>query len=280
MRAKAKIASILLLPFVLCLETRADPVQTMSSARARIYARTSREVWATALRVASDLHLSLDRDPEHQLLATWWQPFLPSPGQGLKILPLGEYPRAEKLQLHLFVSPFAEPARLYVDAIVMTGLYQGAKHVNLRYAAEDVSAWFFARLEDRLGERGRPIPTDWAARLLLGQELTAAAPCQPPSDSKGAWTEPVQPPRPISRPQPYYASVDLEKGREAVINVEVSLGEDGAVHAVHTPPPSGAEGIMAEQAAKAAMLWRFEPARAARCAVPSIVTVPVRFKTR
>ena len=70
-----------------------------------------------------------------------------------------------------------------------------------------------------------------------------------------------------------------EKHREATITVEAALAEDGAVHSARAEAGSD-QDLMASAAVNAVMLWRYEPARARGCAVPSVMKVRVTFSDR
>lgn len=278
----SRLSVVVLAGFVSSAEAQ-DPEGALPMSRARIFAKPSAEVWKAARLVAKDVGLATSHDDAHQIIDSWWQPFRRS-GTGDFMVSARE--RGQKnlfatgspmLQLHVFVSPFAQPARVYVDSIVAEGATVNA--VKLIYGSGEVSAWFFRLLEERIAEKGRPMPRDAAERGRLAQKLGGPPPCAAVLGPAGGGNGGVVQPRMISRPDPVYPLEDRKQRRQAVIRVEAALAEDGAVHSVvaETPPD---QQEMARSAKHAVTMGRYEPARAQGCAVPSIIEVPVSFKVR
>lgn len=256
----------------------------LPTSRARIFAKPSGEVWKAARLVAKDLGLATSHDDAHQTIDSWWQPFLRSGPGNFTVLARPPGKRdffadvSPALQLHVFVSPFAQPARVYVDSIVAEGTTaKGA--VKLIYGSAEVSAWFFRMLEERVAEKGRPMPKDPVERGRLAHKLGGPPPCDAVLGPAGGGNAGVARPRMISRPDPVYPLEDRKQRREAVITVEAALAEDGAVHSVVAEVRPDQEE-MATSAKHAVTMGRYEPARAQGCAVPSVIEVPVSFKVR
>jgi TonB family protein len=170
-----------------------------------------------------------------------------------------------------------EPARVFVDAVVMKGRTKGAKTVQVRYGADDITNWFFGHLVELLEAKGRALPSGFEERQALGQELAGDSSCNAPvaSDRKGA----VKPPKRFSAPKPIYPAADLENKRKAVVEVEGILAEDGAMHAVRSVASEN-DQRMIRAALDAVSLWRYEPARTGPCPVTSRMTVSVDFHPR
>lgn len=276
----APVGLVALLAGVVSSAGAQDAGILLPATRARIYAKPSRDVWNAARHLAKDLGLATDTDDSHQLISMWWQPFLRSETEGFRVLPRrADGQTQQQFQLHLFVSPFAEPAHVYVDSVVLIGMGVRSGVAQLTYGSEEVSAWFFNKLEERLAERGRPMPRDPAERARLAESLGGPPPCAAHLRAEATGAGAVARPRAISRPEPIYPRTDLLKGREAVITVEAALAEDGAVHSAHAH--AGPDQAAMVRAAEAAVtLGRYEPARAQGCAVPSVMEVRVSFKHR
>jgi len=231
------------------------PAAALPTSRVRAFARTSADAWKAVLDVAADQGFVVYADKKNQLLSSGWRMLL-----------------TEEVEIHAYVPKEIEPARVWVDAVAMTPRRRGITEVRLRYMALDVSGRFLDGLERRLGVPGHPVPVNWEERLSQARAL-GGQPCLAPDAASGALT---LPPRKLSGPDAYYPAIDRKKGRHAVIPVEVSLGEDGAVLSARARAGPGEER-MAGMAEGAVHMWRFAPARRGLCGVPSVLDVTVEF---
>jgi Gram-negative bacterial TonB protein C-terminal len=81
--------------------------------RARLYALPSRQVWEHLLTLLKELGLQTDDvDRDAQVVITKWQDVDRSTVDGLPDVNLPFPYAARRFQLHIFVSPYAEPARV------------------------------------------------------------------------------------------------------------------------------------------------------------------------
>lgn len=224
---------------------------------ARIYGQPSEDVWREAREVVS----ALGRVPEltnveSQILVTPWLRFdatdfgsLPPESAG------SEDEILEEFQLHVFVSPFVEPARVHVGSVSV-----GPNNVqyNLGLAEE----WFFQRLEARLDENGRGIPRDAEMhRQVASRLLESPDACLPVLSDGRAQPEPTRliAVTPIAR-----------EGTDAVVTLEVVIALDGAIASSRVVEMVGLDpdGMVVTAAAGAISLWRYSPALSDGCAVP------------
>ncbi|HLA77778.1 MAG TPA: energy transducer TonB [Vicinamibacteria bacterium] len=217
-----------------------------------------------------DLGLSVEsRDQQAQVLTTKWQSLSRQRRNGLEPQSLEAGARAEEFQLNLFVSPFVEPARVYVDAVAQS---RGARP-RTWYAFEPVAVWFFDRLAERMGEEGRPVPVTWASGDERSNAQEGHPECTPSAAADGAKHGLDEPKRLVSRP-PIFPGRDL--GRSGTVLLEALIGADGAVQHLRVLD-APAETRMAVAAASAVNLWRYQPARLQGCPVPTSMKVTVNF---
>ena len=221
----------------------------------RMYRQSPEVVWREAQEVVAALGRAEEAtDSESQILATEWARFdaadfgLPaeeSAGSGQAI--------PQEFQLHVFVSPFVEPARVHVGSISL-----GPN--NVQYNLGVAEEWFFRALEARLEENGQAIPRDpdlhrQAAASLLG---TAESCVQSPDDH-------------VSAPSSLTASTPIARqGTNAVVTLEVVISLDGAVTSSRVVEVVGLDpdGMVVAAAAGAMSLWRYRPALSADCPIP------------
>lgn len=243
--------------------------QRLPYAHARMYSRSSQDVWQEALEVVGALgHAEDVTDVESQILVTQWvrfdaalfgqpPPESAGPGQGLP----------QEFELHVFVSPFVEPARVHVGS-VSVGLG------NVRYNLGVAEQWFFRALERRLGERGQAIPTDarthrWVASQLLGVPDSCLD--SSPTDGTAQQTPTSLTVVPAISARPLSA--------DSVVALEVVVSLDGAVTASRAVEvaESDTDGMVVAAATGAVSLWRYRPARSEECPVPFTGTANVIF---
>ena len=237
---------------------------------ARMYRQSSEAVWSEAQEVVDTLgRVEEATDVESQILVTQWVRFdaadfgLPppesaGPGQGLP----------QEFELHIFVSPFVEPARVHVGSVSI-GLN------NVQYNLGVAEQWFFRTLERRLGERGQAIPIDagmhrWVASSLLG----APDSCLDASPTDDATPQAPTRLTAITPMSPEPVSTD------AVVILEVVVSLDGAVTSSRAMQVAGSDpdGKVVAAAAGAVSLWRYSPALWERCSVPFTGTANVVFR--
>ncbi len=243
----------------------------LSYAHARMYSESSQAVW----REAKDIVTSLERTQGityavSQVLITQWlrfdtadvgQPPAESagPGQGLP----------QEFQLHVFVSPFVEPARVHVGSVS-----RGPN--NVQYNLGVAERWFFEKLERRLGEVGLPIPLESERhRAAASSLLDVPDPClgTVPTDASA-----VAVPTRLTAVAPTYLGL-VASGTDATITVKIAVSLDGAVVSsqVVGTEANAVEQDMATAAAGVVSLWRFSPSTSEGCRVPFTGKVNVTF---
>ena len=174
-----------------------------------------------------------------------------------------------EFQLHLFVSPFVEPARVHVNSVVKV---QHGQDQYVQNGVEFVGSEFFLGLEEQLGSTG----------TSLQPALQAAVADTPPCDTNpGAGAEPAT--IDVSHVQ-RLADVglllpSLPSGALAVF--DITIGFDGSVAAPRVVSVHGPElvdpGLVAGIAQGIVSLWRYRPAVQGECPVSVPATVAMSF---
>lgn len=250
---------------------------------ARLYPQSSAAVYRELEALVKALGLPLEvSDDEAQVLVTADVP--------LADLPPG-FPELDNVgtadwryvQLHLFVSPWVEPARVQCNARLsrIAGDYVTAAI----YSEGTAESWLLDRLDERLDTYGRDVPLNPARRVALSEELAAPAASSPqpfgrvlaPGDPA---FEDVSPARLIAATR--FPAVDPTRPRPRAsahsVQLEAVIHEDGVVSiaSVLSSPTDGSPQLVTA-AAQAARLWRFRPARLEGRPVAVATTLTIDF---
>lgn len=239
---------------------------------ARSYDQPSDVVWRTAKGVVSEWGLtSSAQDEASQLLISEWKQFgdfddspffqsLPSlVMEDAEVVPL-------EFQLHLFVSPFVEPARVHVGSIIKT---QDGQAQYMHHSVGFVGTEFFRELERRLGYAGVGIP---AAAIhetahCLAESVTS-------TQTESLHVEDVR------RLADFELFLPLLRPGVLVI-LDATIAFDGSVTAPRVISVNGSELDNADVFGRAAenvlSLWRYRPAQQAGCPVSVGATVAIGF---
>jgi TonB family protein len=199
--------------------------------RGRMYAVRSAQAWEAVRRVLERLDLKVEhRDDANHIVQTKWK------GSG-----------RQQHELHIFVSPFQEPARVYVGAVTDI---RNSERTTRFYHLPDATAEFYAALEKALGQPGHAIPEVSARRARVAAQL---APWYTPPSCPN---EPVKP-------------------ESQVLH---------QVKAVYQPTrvtnPTTLAGEFATTTFGATSMWRFRPRKAGDCFVTSTVSITMDFIIR
>jgi TonB family protein len=248
------------------------PVGSLPIANARSYHQTSDVVWRTAQDVVSDWGLtSSTHDNASQVLISEWKPFGDfdeSPFfQSLPPLVMGDATLVPlEFQLHLFVSPFVEPARVHVGSIIKT---QDGQTEYMHHSVGIVGAEFFRDLERRLGDTGEGIPAG-------ARHETAPCPAESVTSTRieDLNLEDVQ------RLADFEVFLPLLRSGVLVI-LDATIGFDGSVTAPRVISVNSSEldntDVFGRVAQNLVSLWRYRPAQQASCPVSVGATVALGF---
>lgn len=112
---------------------------------------------------------------------------------------------------------------------------------------------------------------------MAPQPAVPAAEPRPDRSAPETEAEPLTPARYRRNPAPDYPPEARRRREEGVVLLRVTVDARGRVETAEVAQSSGSD-LLDEAARKAVRRWEFEPARRGRKAVPSTVTVPVRFR--
>ncbi len=245
-----------------------------------MFAIGSRQAWELTQRQLKELGFSFDKvDRKHQVVLTEWRA---TTAKGLEWLPAPRLPeqyRPDHVRFQVFVSPFAEPARVYVGSIL------GARKVGLppgpgiAYNVKNLNQALMVEISKALGQDGLPIPADREERRRLALSLleNGAKGCleqtSPPQGAK------IKPPRkvPLSEFEVIYPPAAKDERVEGRVQVELTIREDGSVASPRLT--SRALGHQLEASALgAASLLLYTPTKLGDCPVPTIMTYTLRYR--
>jgi len=174
----------------------------------------------------------------------------------------------ESAEVHLFVSPFVEPARVYVGSVSTFKVLVSGGLATL-YNDPTVNASVMAWVTRTLGMDAQPLPA-------IGAASNAVAPACVPS---GSAPKAIVSPKKIESTRlevlyPRNAVADRQAGS---VVIKMTIGVDGSTANLQlgsTPP----ETSMGVSALGAASLLRYHPARLGGCPVPTFMTYTINFR--
>jgi hypothetical protein len=250
----------------------------------RLFDLSSKEAWDRVQDRLKELGLGADKkDGKNQLLLTKWGDFgdgrlrwLPRPKMRPEYAP-------ERVRFEVFVSPFVEPARLYVGSVTRVKQATGRGSPAILYNHPSVNAALVAELAKALGQEGFAIPPSreerakLAASVLKGRTdecARKAAACEVASSK-------VEKPQMLELSQfevvfPESAARDRV---EAPVVVQLDVSEDGAVvggRVLGTPRGHQLDA----SAAGATSLLVFSPLRLCGCPAPHMTVYTIDYRLR
>jgi hypothetical protein len=204
---------------------------------------------------------------------------------------------AHSFQLHLFVSPFVEPAHVHIGSIVEFRPQKKNRAIRgprITYNSGFAESWFFKELQSRLDEVGKPIPENPEEERNLSAELLGEQHvdlCLGRSLSLNSSSEPIEPPKKLADVAPRYPGIALHGWKEARVVLNAIIRRDGSVgrmtlHYVtvidkggqaNALPAKTHESRFQYTAESAVSLWRYRPVHVEGCPVPIEMRVTVSF---
>ncbi len=259
---------------------------------ARMYRGSSSEAWAAVQRIFADARIKIaTRDEKHHHLESAWIARDAALAPNSKTMGLPPPWRLRRYRLMAFVSPWVEPARIYLGSIVEVELEPAAAALkrpaneptqSRLYNLDQPREWFFDRLEAVVGPLQRvPVSAIKRKRLAedlggsnpgcLGERLTATRPPGPGS---------VKPPEKFFTSVPLYPANVVNRRDTGQIGLEVWILEDGGTMPVRVIQRPGRSDEMLLAASSAISLWRYSPAIINGCPVPTVMKVTTSFNLR
>ena len=257
--------------------------QTSNSGAAserRLFSVRSHQAWEVVRKRLNELGLSPDKtDGASQAVLTKWREV---GAKGVEWLPAATLPEpyvAKRIRFLVFVSPFAEPARVSIGSLIEATDRSTSASRAVVYNGSDVNRTLMREIAKALGEDGLPIPTDREERRKISLSVLkdAADDClrrgAPPKGAK------VTAPRkiPVSVFEVLYPAQALAASTEGTVRVEFVILEDGTVSDIRVLDRSLGRQLEAS-AIGAVSLLLYSPAKLNECAVPTIMTYSVHYR--
>ena len=247
---------------------------------ASMYAVPHAAAWQALLDVVTEAKLGIDERREAQglLITKSVEVSRDRFGVGPPDLPV-PFDKAA-VQFYVFVSPFAEPARVYVGSLVIGSskaqVHDAPEASLVVYNSWALGTWLLARITQRLNVPAQLIPQTVDRRNALAQSLLPYVDaCLKPNR---AHTGVVKDPVPIYRMDPVYPEDQLALRNTATVDVDGMVDEDGAFVPLRVRSDTPVSPTIEGAALAAAELWRFRPFQDGNCAAAGQITVELSFR--
>lgn len=243
---------------------------------ARMYPATSRAMWGHVLNIVADHHFGTKKmGGEEQFVILRDVPVDPKHFD-FKADSIDRQWDHAYAEVHIFVPPTAEPARVYIASRV-TGFPQVVNGLKLgpqrTYNAIPVGAWFHARLAEKIGSDGFDIPSAMTDRLRLAQSLPPGQPTTCLARLLSGQLRSADATKPVEL---HHERMELPQGRRpSALTVDTRVFEDGFVWPIGiVGEPSGEFGMAA---ITSLMMSAHKPAMVDGCGVPVDATFTVKI---
>ena len=255
------------------------PVSTNSERR--LFSMRAREAWIAVQQRIDELGFTIDKiDRQHQVMLTKWRAVGDPRAEWLPSGITREPYIPTRIRYVIFVSPFAEPARISIGSIV-EAKHRGTALDALAYNPRPANVALMRELTKALGEDGQPLPADREGRRKLALSILKdeADECVRERVSlEGA--KPTRPQRiRLSEFELLYPAPAAAVGKQGIVKLAFEIVEDGTVTNIRllgTPP--GAD--MEASAIGAVSLLLYTPAKVGNCRVPMIADYTANYSFR
>lgn len=262
------------------LQTSSPRPGRVPASEGRLFPLRSGEVWRRVQTRLEELGLSKDKlDRTNQVTITNWRNVNAKGMEWLRVPPLPEPYVAERVRFEVFVSPFTEPARVYVGSMMeVIDRVASSRARATTYNLAELNAALMAEITRALGADGMLIPQDSERRRqlalsVLGDEAdNCLRQASIPKDGK------VTSPRkvPVSQFEVLFPAGGSDQRKAGTVRVEFSVLEDGGVTGVRLLDPPLGDPFEAS-AMGAASLLIYSPGRRDGCPVPIVMTYTVHY---
>ena len=250
---------------------------TYPMSKARMYPIASEELRAGLKGLMKELKFKLlvRKDSLGVYVTRWMR--LDSAKQFPALRPFQDLPGAVPVsaKLHIFVSPFAEPARIYISTMVDST-------VGKSYNSGHIENWFYGQLEERLGLTGAAIPKTPKHRWTLATKLTGAT--EPDPCAAVVPLDPTAEDRrnpailPETRIRPIFPDNMTREQENIGVHLRARIYEDGSVGDMDLVRSNSSQPGFARAAADTVSFWRYRPAMVDGCPVAVYFDILVRFR--
>jgi TonB family protein len=225
-------------------------------------------------------------------------------------------PRSARVQLHILVSPYLQPARVYIgsksDLVGMrtpNGEFTGVE--RRFYNVPRVGDWFLDELASRLKVTSATVPREPGARRDRARSLLTDPDSEPclsgplpelpgqgrgpgiPGSGRGARRQgasgpgiaargaaPAATPTVLRQEKPIIPADQQRRGINVSVIIQTEVTEDGLVWPIRVVKSNAPDPSFDEAAVGAAGLWRVRPPLVEGCTAPTPMTVVMSFAVR
>jgi hypothetical protein len=291
-------AALVASTFVLAIAIAAAPLLKSPAARAlasgdqtawphkagRVFGMSSRDAWARVQDRLKELGLEAENtDGENRLLLTKPVYFGHRRFEWLPRPKLSQQYASVRTRFQVFVSPFVEPARLYVGSVTELRRVKGKASHAMLYNDPTVNTALLRQLAKALGQDGFPIPASQEERQKLAASMLKGKPdeCSRRIESCRVSSSRLDKPEKLalSEFEVVFPEQAARERVEAPVVVQLDVSEDGAV--VGGQVLGSRRGHQVEvSAAGATSLLVFSPLRLCGCPAPHTTVYTIDYRLR
>ena len=257
-----------------------SPVVDAPAFEQRLFEIRSHQAWELVQKRLNELGFPPDKiDRANQLMLTDWRDVGAGEVEWLPVLAFPQQYVAGRIRFAVFVSPFAEPARVYVGSLIEARKVPSAAPA-LAYNVAAVNKALMGELAKAFRQDGHPIPQGLEQRRQLALSVLKddADDCLragPPPPEGGRITPPQK--IRLSQFELVYPAEALEARRDGTVQVEFTILEDGGVTDIRLLG-SSIDHHLEASAMGVVSLMLYAPARINECRVPTLMRYTVRYR--
>ena len=256
------------------------PVVETPAFERRLFEIRSHHAWELVQKRLNELGFPPAKiDRANQLTLTDWRDVGAGDVEWLPLLGFPEQYVAGRIRFAVFVSPFAEPARVYVGSLIEARKVASAAPA-VAYNLAAVNRALMGELAKALQQDGHLIPQGLEQRRQLALSILKdkADNCLregPPPPKGGSITPPqkIQ----LSQFEFIYPAEGLEARKDGTVQVEFTILEDGGVTDIRLLGSSINHHLEAS-AMGVLSLMLYAPAKIDTCGVPTVMRHTVRYR--
>jgi TonB family protein len=270
----------------------------------RMFPVKSLDAWNQAQILLREAGIRVEEsDKAGQFLVTDWVDLTERRfGFGPEAMP--DRPRSARVQLHILVSPYVQPARVFVgsksDLVGMRAPDGEFTGVERRfYNVPRVGHWFLDHLSSRLKVTGAAVPREHGARRDLARSLVTNPESEaclsgpipvlpargrgrtgPGAGAPGRGQPPAATPVTLREERPAFPGDQQRRGVSVTVILQSEVTEDGWVSPRRVVKSTAPDRTFDEAAMGAVSLWRVRPPLVDGCPVPTPMTTVTTFSIR
>ena len=254
---------------------------TTTASERRMFPIRSKQAWEAVRKRLDELTLASDKtDAATQAILTRWRDVGSKGLEWLPDLPLQRPYVVTRVRFVVFVSPFAEPARVSVGSVVEgKDLLVPTTRLTF-YNLSAVNKALMGEIVKVFGQEGVPVPANREDRRKTSLSFLSDAPDACLLHDLPLAKAVTAPKRiPLSEFEILYPTQAIDTRAAGLVRVQLEILEDGTVANIRlVDSPLGRQ--LDAAAIGAVSLLLYSPARSNDCAVPAMMTYSVRYRVQ